>query len=78
MAKATRETMLKFGLIIELPVREDIYAGIPMTFRQFDMPTSVHMAWCKAMSAESYIAVQKAKATWERLMILSEDVTREC
>ena len=53
MMKATREAMLKVGLIVELPGREDIYAGMRMTIRQFDMPTPVHMAWCDAVSGEA-------------------------
>jgi len=53
MANATREALLRDGLIVELPSRDEQFSGaLRMTVRQFDMPIAVHMAWCSAMEAE--------------------------
>jgi len=47
MAKATREAMLRDGLIVELsPLEVPFFGSMCMTVRQFDMPLPVHFMWC--------------------------------
>lgn len=53
MAKATRDKLLREGLIVELePMQVPFFGSLCMTVRQFEMPIPVHMQWCAAMSAE--------------------------
>ena len=52
MSKATRDKLLRDGLIIELDPYEDNLNGMRFVMRRFEMPTPVHIQWCKAMSAE--------------------------
>lgn len=51
MANATRDAMLRDGLIVEI---EPMALGHDrfglMTVRQFQMPIPVHMAWCDAVA----------------------------
>ena len=47
MAKTTRDAMLNAGLIHEIPGKSVLsISGIRITVRQFNLPISVHMAWC--------------------------------
>ena len=53
MAKATRDAMLRQGLIVELEsLQIPLIGALCMTVRQFDMPTNIHIQWCEAMSSE--------------------------
>jgi len=52
MAKATRDAMLRSGVIVELSPRHEPFGPFTITIRQFEMPIPVHMAWCDAMSAQ--------------------------
>lgn len=47
----TRNALLAASLIVELPPR--VLSGrLPVSIRQYDMPTPVHMAWCEACAEE--------------------------
>lgn len=50
MAKATRDALLRAGLVERLP---DLIIGgsrISVNVEQFDMPIPVHMTWCAAVA----------------------------
>ena len=53
MAKATRDKLLREGLIVELAPLESRAGPFRMVIRQFDMPTAVHIQWCEAMSVDA-------------------------
>lgn len=50
MSKATRDALLKADLI--QPIGHHVVGSGPLAVRveQFDMPVSVHMAWCDAVA----------------------------
>lgn len=52
MAKATRDALLREGLIVEAGAR--VVGGPPLEVRvqEYVMPIPVHMAWCDAVAAE--------------------------
>lgn len=53
MAKATRDKLLREGLITELPpMRVPVFGNLCMEVRQFEMPIPVHMQWCEAVGEE--------------------------
>jgi hypothetical protein len=53
MAAATRDKLLRDGLIIELePKRIPVFGAIFMEVRQFEMPIPVHMQWCQFQSEQ--------------------------
>jgi len=53
MAKATRDAMLRDGLIVELsPLEIPVFGSLKMQVRQFDMPLPVHFAWCASCGEE--------------------------
>lgn len=52
MAKATRDKLLRDGLIVELTPLESRAGPFRMIIRQFEMPIPVHIQWCEAMEAE--------------------------
>ena len=50
MADATRDALLREGLIVEISPIEDRRGGMILRIRRFDMPVAAHIAWCDAMS----------------------------
>ncbi len=53
MTKATREAMLRAGLIVELSPLEIPFGGLGhMKVRQFEMPIPVHIEWCLSADGE--------------------------
>jgi hypothetical protein len=53
MAKSTRDKLLREGLIVELePDRSQAFGPFQIIIQRFEMPISIHMQWCDAMSAE--------------------------
>ena len=53
MAKATRDAMLRTGIIIHAGdkiIGKDIFGSIKIA--EFAMPISVHMQWCAAMAQD--------------------------
>jgi hypothetical protein len=60
MAKATRDSLLRDGLI-ELAGQKYVGGGgLRVTIDEFSMPIRVHMAWCAAMAAEHDAETQGA------------------
>jgi hypothetical protein len=55
MAKATRDKLLRDGLIVELSPLILPAGPFRMEVRQFDMPIPVHIQWCEAMSAQKEV-----------------------
>jgi hypothetical protein len=53
MAKATRDKLLREGLIAELEPISERAGPFRLVIRQFEMPIPVHMQWCAAVAAES-------------------------
>ena len=52
MAKATREKLLREGLIEELSPLESRAGPFRMIIRQFQMPIPVHFQWCASVEEE--------------------------
>lgn len=52
MSKATRDALVKAGLIFH--VCDKIIGSPPLTMRVavYDMPIPIHMAWCDAVASE--------------------------
>jgi hypothetical protein len=54
MARATRDKLLRDGLIIELePERRPFIGSLCMTIQRFEMPIPVHMQWCEFQAEQS-------------------------
>jgi hypothetical protein len=52
MSTATRDGLLRHGLIVEISPRV-LPGRLPVHIRQFEMPTPVHIQWCEAVSEET-------------------------
>lgn len=62
MSKATREAMLRDGLIIEAGMRtlgRDSFGRIQVM--EYAMPIPVHMTWCRAMADDAEVMREMAE-----------------
>jgi hypothetical protein len=56
MARATRDALLRDGLIEPAGERRIGTGALAVVIQEFQMPISVHMAWCAAAAAEEEVA----------------------
>jgi len=53
MSKATKDALLREGLIVPIGHRTIGYGAFSVRVEEYEMPIPVHMDWCSAVSAEA-------------------------